>query len=39
MFRVIYGRVFTDVKEAEKSAGQVKELSPQVRGRAGVIRR
>lgn len=35
MFRVIYGRVFTDVKEAEKAAGQVKELSPQVKAGQG----
>ena len=35
MFRIIYGKVYSDEKEAEKAAGQVKELSPQVKAGQG----
>ena len=31
MFRIFYGRVYSDMKEAERAASSVKELAPSVK--------
>lgn len=35
MFRIIYGRVYSDEKEANKAAAAVKELAPSVKSGKG----